>query len=255
MTFDDRETSCRPDQHLGSGSLLNLTPTSRQAGTNLVHPAHTILRRAALEWEWIDRAPRIRFLPEPKRRVRFLTKAEAERLLQALPEHLAEMARFTLATDLREANVVKLEWSQINLTARLAWVHPDQAKARKPIGVPLNGCALTVLQRQIGKHRTRVFTFRGQPIKHKAGGNAWRKALKRADIGHFRWHDLRHTWASWHAQAGTPLNVLQELSAWDSVEMVRRYAHLAAHHLLEHAERLDSSTNLLQSPIEGHVSH
>jgi integrase len=223
-----------------------------------IQVVRAILRRAALDWEWIEKVPKIRFLPEPKRRVRFLTKSEAQRLLDALPEHLAEMARFTLATGLREANVVNLEWSQVNLEQRLAWIHHDQAKARKPIGVPLNDGAMTVLQRQVGKHPERVFTFRGKPIKHKAGGNAWRRALKKADIGDFRWHDLRHTWASWHAQAGTPLHVLQELGAWESVEMVQRYAHLAAHHLQEHAQRLDTTpaaTVLLQSPEEGHVSH
>ena len=52
----------------------------------------------------------------------------------------------------------------------------------------------------------------------------------------FRWHDLRHTWASWHVQAGTPLNVLKKLGGWASLDMVLRYAHLGADHLAEHAE-------------------
>ena len=54
----------------------------------------------------------------------------------------------------------------------------------------------------------------------------------------FRWHDLRHTWASWLAQAGTPLNVLQELGGWESESMVRRYAHLAPAQLVEHSEKV-----------------
>ena len=54
----------------------------------------------------------------------------------------------------------------------------------------------------------------------------------------FRWHDLRHTWASWHVQAGTPLLVLKELGGWASLDMVLRYAHLSADHLAEHAERI-----------------
>ena len=54
----------------------------------------------------------------------------------------------------------------------------------------------------------------------------WYAALERADIRDFRWHDLRHTWASWHVQNGTPLFALQELGGWESAEMVRRYAHL-----------------------------
>jgi integrase len=67
---------------------------------------------------------------------------------------------------------------------------------------------------------------------------AWYAALDRAGIKEFRWHDLRHTWASWHVQQGTRLFALQELGGWESAEMVRRYAHLAADHLAPYAERL-----------------
>ena len=69
---------------------------------------------------------------------------------------------------------------------------------------------------------------------------AWYKALKRAGIDDFRWHDLRHTWASWHVQNGTPLYVLQELGGWENSEMVRRYAHFSAAHLAAYAEGLSS---------------
>ncbi len=82
-----------------------------------------------------------------------------------------------------------------------------------------------------------MFTYRSRPVKH-VNTAAWKKALHRAGIEDFRWHDLRHTWASWHVQAGTPLNVLQEMGGWESAEMVRRYAHLAADHLAQYAERL-----------------
>ena len=64
-----------------------------------------VLRRAAYDWEWLDRVPKIRLLPERKRRVRFLSREEADRLLAELPGHLAEMVGFTLATGLRQANV------------------------------------------------------------------------------------------------------------------------------------------------------
>jgi integrase len=72
----------------------------------------------------------------------------------------------------------------------------------------------------------------------KANTKAWRDALKRAGIEGVCWHMLRHTWASWHVQKGTPLYVLQELGTWESVEMVMRYAHLTSEHLREHAERI-----------------
>ena len=67
---------------------------------------------------------------------------------------------------------------------------------------------------------------------------AWRQVLKRVGISDFRWHDLRHTWASWHVQAGTPLHVLQELGSWECVEMVRKYAHLASDHLVQYVDRM-----------------
>jgi integrase len=196
-----------------------------------------ILRAAHRDWEWLDAAPSIRMLAEPKRRVRWLQAEEVERLLGALPEHLQAMVRFSLATGLRERNVTHLEWSQLDLDRRIAWIHPDQAKARKAIAVPLNAAALAVLREQLGRHSERVFTFRGQPIA-KANTKAWRRALLKAGITNFRWHDLRHTWASYHVQQGTPVNALQELGGWSNAEMVRRYAHLSVEHLAEYAERL-----------------
>jgi integrase len=176
-------------------------------------------------------------LKEPTRRIRFLTHEEAQRLLAVLPVHLADMAAFSLATRLRAANVTGLQWSQVDLARGLAWVHPDQAKARRAIAVPLNAHAVALVQKQIGKHATHVFSYRGKPIV-QVSTKAWYAALERAGIENFRWHDLRHTWASWHVQSGTPLFALQEMGGWESPEMVRRYAHLAADHLSPFAERL-----------------
>jgi integrase len=193
-----------------------------------------ILRRAALDWEWLDKIPKVKLLSEPKRRIRWLTHEEAAQLIAELPEHLANMAQFTLATGLRQADVTQLEWTQIDLDKQIAWIHPDQAKARKAISVPLNQDAIAVLRRQIGKHHRRVFTYQGKPVV-QVNTKAWHKALERAGINDFRWHDLRHTWASWHVQNGTPLDALQELGAWESVEMVRRYAHLGQSHLANYA--------------------
>ncbi|MFC1536998.1 tyrosine-type recombinase/integrase [Pseudomonadota bacterium] len=200
-----------------------------------------ILRKCVNEWEWLDRAPQVRMLKEPKRRIRFLSQEEAGRLLAELPEHLSDMASFSLATGLRQSNVTGLQWSQVDLTKRLAWIHPDQAKARKAIPVPLNKGAVNVIRKQQGKHPTHVFSFRGNPVT-QVSTKAWYAALKRAGITNFRWHDLRHTWASWHVQNGTPLFALQELGGWESQEMVRRYAHLSAEHLAPYADKLCSNS-------------
>lgn len=210
--------------------LQNSTVNTRMAAIKAV-------LRASLDWGWIERVPAVRRLPTVARRARWLTRAEAGRLIAELPAHLAAMARFTLATGLREQNVCRLEWSQVDLERRIAWIHADQAKAGKVISIPLNAEAVVVLREQAGKHPVRVFTYRGNPLA-TSGWGGWKAALERAGIENFRWHDLRHTWASWHVQAGTPLPALMELGGWASLHMVMVYAHLAPEHLAEHAERI-----------------
>jgi integrase len=196
-----------------------------------------ILRKCVDDWEWLERVPKVRMLKEPVRRIRFLRQDEAQRLIAALPEHLGAMASFSLATGLRAANVTGLQWSQVDLVRRVAWVHPDQAKSRRAIPVPLHTGAVLIVRQRLGTHPTHVFSYRGKPIT-QVSTKAWYAALETAGIEDFRWHDLRHTWASWHVQAGTPLFALQEMGGWSSAEMVRRYAHLAADHLAPYAEKL-----------------
>lgn len=189
-----------------------------------------VLHRANKQWNWLTAIPHIRFFKEGERRIRYLTKEQAQVLMVELPKHLKNMALFSLSTGLRASNVTGLTWSQVDLKRQHIWIYADQAKGGKPIAVPLNALALEVLQQQIGKHQSFVFTYGGKPVT-RPNNHAWRKALKRAGITDFRWHDLRHTWASWHIQAGTPLHVLQELGGWCSYEMVQRYAHLSSEHL------------------------
>ncbi len=198
-----------------------------------------VLLRARDEWEWVDKVPKVKLFKETNSRERSLTVAQAKGLLAELPEHQREVVLFALATGLRQSNVLRLEWGQVNLERRHAWIHGWQSKNRRPISVPLNDAALAVLKRQEGKHEERVFTFRGKPI-HQANTKAWRAALKRAGIENFRWHDLRHTWATWQRQAGTPTHELQRLGGWRTGAMVERYAHLAPDHLAVAASRLDS---------------
>uniref|UniRef100_UPI002D1FA3E4 tyrosine-type recombinase/integrase n=1 Tax=Dokdonella sp. TaxID=2291710 RepID=UPI002D1FA3E4 len=219
-----------------------------------------ILRRAALEWEWLDRLPRFRLLKEPQGRVRYLTREEAGRLLAELPGHLQAMVRFSLATGLRQANVKGLRWAKVDIDRRCAWVDASEAKGKRAIPVPLNAEAMHVIEEQRGRHPEWVFTYRDRPIEFKTSTKAWRKALVRAGIENFRWHDLRHTWASWHAQSGTPMHVLQKLGGWQTPAMVQRYAHLGMDDLKRYAEQVrmeelttgyDFATSEKQSGPEG----
>ncbi len=210
-----------------------------------------ILTHAKNEWEWLDNVPAFKSLPEPNGIVRWLTADEENRLMAELPEHLKALAKFSLATGLREANVTGLRWDQLDMQRRCAWIHANQAKANKAIAVPLNESALEVIRSQIGKHHDYVFTYKGNKIID-ANGKAWRKALIRAGVENFRWHDLRHTWASRHIQNGTPLHILKELGGWSDLSMVLRYAHLSSKHLEDYAGNANIAptgleTNLLQA--------
>jgi integrase len=209
--------------------------SSAQTANRYLALIRAILRKAAHEWEWIDSAPKVRLYPEPKGRIRWLTPEQARKLLAELPDHQRDVALFALATGLRQSNVLQLQWSQVDLARSVCWIFADQAKAGRDIHVSLSSLAKEVLTRQIGKHLARVFTFRGRPL-NSINTKSWHAALTRAGIENFRWHDLRHTFTSWLAQSGTPMHVLQQMGAWESSSMVRRYAHLAPAHLAVHAE-------------------
>ena len=213
-----------------------ITPVSNTTKNRYLGTMRAMLNTAWREWEWIEKAPKLPEMSTGKKRIRWITREEAQRLLAAIrTDWMRDVTIIGFATGLRQANILGLEWTQLDLVKRRAWIHPDQAKARKPIGVPLNSEAVAAIRRQIGKHDTYVFTRKGKPcLKWDIG--QWNGACKRAGLDNFRFHDVRHTWASWHVQSGTPLNRLMELGGWSKYEMVLRYAHLAPDHLAQHAD-------------------
>ena len=196
-----------------------------------------MLNLAAKELEWLERVPNVKLYKEPKKRVRWLKHEEADRLLSFLPDHVRVMASFTLATGFRQANVIGLLWERVDFNARTVFVPGEETKNGNDLTIPLNSDALAVLREVQGNHPKYVFTYRGRRIA-QAGNGAWRRGLKAAKIENFVWHDLRHTWASWHVQGGTPLYTLKELGGWDSMVSVQRYAHLSTEHLSKHAESI-----------------
>lgn len=171
----------------------------------------------------------------PEGRIRWLTAEEWEALRAALPDHWVPMADFAIATGLRRGNVFWLEWSQVDLARRKAWIHPDEAKAGVAIGVPLSDAAMAVLEAQRGRSEVWVFPMMGGNPLLKIKTRDWKVAVKRAEIAYCTWHDLRHTWATWHLMGGTPLEVLQKLGGWKDLRMVLRYGHLAASHVDQYA--------------------
>lgn len=216
----------------------------------------SLFRAAVNDWKWIGKSPTIKVRQKKEIRVRWLTKEEATTLIQCMPDVMKPVVMFALATGLRRSNILNLEWTQIDLQRKVAWIHPEDTKGGKAIGVALNETGCRVLRMQIGKHQQYVFVH--TEAWHRADGSptekvrkmrvddntAWNTGLRRAGITNFRFHDLRHTWASWLVQAGVPLTALQEMGGWESIEMVQRYAHLAPNHLVEHARRIDEAMGI-----------
>ncbi|MBC7618784.1 MAG: site-specific integrase [Candidatus Saccharibacteria bacterium] len=218
--------------------LAKLKEASRATTNRYLALIRAILFKSRDDWEWLERVPKIKLFKETANRERSLTPEQAQNLLKELPSHQREYVMFALATGLRQSNVLKLDWGNVDIERRHAWVSAINSKNRNSIAVPLNDISMAVLLRQKGKHPTRVFTYAGKPIAN-ANTRAWRSALVRAGISDFRWHDLRHTWATWQRQSGTPTYELQKLGGWKSATMVERYAHLAPDNLAVAAGRIN----------------
>lgn len=204
-----------------------------------------ILHLAYEEWGWIERLPKLRMLREPKKRIRFLTRDEADCLVEALASHLKPVVQFALATGCRMGEILSLEWRRVDFDRRVAWLDPGSTKNGDGRGIPLNRDALIALRAVVGEHERICFTFEGKPMLRV--GSGWKRALARAKIANFRFHDLRHTWASWHVMNGTSLQELMELGGWKSYEMVLRYAHLAPEHLAGAAARIEEPLALVEN--------
>lgn len=227
-------------------------PVSAGTRSHYLSFMRSLLRAAANEWGWIKSAPVIKTKKPISKRIRWLTREEASRLIDCAPDSIRPVIVFALSTGLRRSNIIDLEWTQVDMQRKVAWINPENAKAGKAIGVALNDSACRILKEQIGKHSRWVFVHTKAATRHdgtktaairkmrRDDNTSWRLALKRAGIEDFRFHDLRHTWASWLIQSGVPLSALQEMGGWESIEMVRRYAHLAPNHLTEHARKIDS---------------
>jgi integrase len=124
---------------------------------------------------------------------------------------------------LRRGETIKLRWASVDFDRRLLTVEGRNAKSQQTRHVPLNDEATNVLR------RWREQSENGGRVFDVATGfrTAWEKVLKRAKISKFRWHDLRHHFASRLIQRGVPLNTVRDLLGHSSVQMSLRYAHLA----------------------------
>ena len=150
-------------------------------------------------------------------RVRWEPPAVVVQLIQAMStEWMREVSLFAVATGMRATEILSLTWSQVDMGKRHAWITHGRAKNKRARAVPLNSDAMAVQQRRHGTHPSLVFSRRPRPGREAAqisqiDSSILASACKQIGIIGFRFHDFRHTWASWHVQAGTPLMVLKEL--------------------------------------------
>lgn len=244
----DREAFAAVAEYLASGALDELTRESlaklRQVLEDGRKPA-TVLRllsairavlKACVTWGWLNEAPPMTMPKVERTETPLITRKDFEKIVKELPWHQQSLARFSVETGQRFSSVVNLKWSVVDLKRKHAFIGISLSKSKRPISVPLNSAAMEVLKGQVGRHGVYVFTDHKGRAPVGSVKTGWLKAVKRAGFPGFRWHDLRHTWASWHTMNGTPPIVLKELGGWASLAMVERYSHLSSGHLAHWAE-------------------
>lgn len=201
---------------------------------------------AVREWGWTEDNPvlKVKKPTEPRGRVRFLSDEEREALLNACRESsnpwLCLAVVVALSTGMRKGELMGLTWRDVDLQAGRIVLHDTKNGERRV--VPLAGPALAMLKDHAKVRRLDTdLLFPGQrkdtPIDLRS---PWEAALKRAGIEDFRWHDLRHSTASYLAMNGASLTEIAEVLGHKTLAMVKRYAHLSEAHTASVVERMNA---------------
>jgi integrase len=152
----------------------------------------------------------------------------------AYADYLKPAVLLSLNTGLRRGELFGLKWSDIDFNQNILTVTAETAKSGKTRHIPLNEEALVILQQwksQVGLKSPFVFTGQnGKPFHDVRKSWAGILGKEKANIENFRWHDLRHTFASKLVMAGVDLNTVRELLGHSDYKMTLRYAHLAPEH-------------------------
>ena len=214
-------------------SRLDRSPSARF----LTQDEETCLRRALA-----DREERIRSNRAQGNKWR--TERGYPNLASLQDRHFADrlhpMVLFSLHTGLRRGEVFSLDWDCVDLDRATLMVRGNNAKSGHTRYIPLNSEALQILR----KWRTDLGEANGLVFPGNAGQQlnnvrrSWLGVLAKAGIKHFRWHDMRHSFASRLAMAGVDLNTIRELLGHSDYQMTLRYAHLAPSHKAAAVEKL-----------------
>ena len=224
---------------------------------------------AVKQWEWVDSNPatKIPMEKEPQGRVRFLTDEEFDRLCDACPEWLRDIVLTARHTGMRKENILSLKWNQVDLFRRVITL--EHTKNDERLSVPINDTLMELFKRlsKVRHIKSQYVFFHPNAMKKSAKGTfngkryyevktSFREALEKAGIKDFRFHDLRHCFASDLVQRGVDLYVVQKLLGHKSQAMTQRYSHLAPENLRDAVLKLDEkiNTNLRHSvkEVSGH---
>jgi integrase len=235
--------------HLREKITKNKTIRSDASVNREMSCLHHIFTKA-VEWEMIEQNPfskgKSLILKENNKRLRFLNEDEIPKLVDACPGYLQNIVECALNTGMRRGEILSLKWSQV----RNGFIYLNKTKTNEARQIPVND-SLEALFKQIRKQNgfksKHVFLYDGQIIETKTGKarkpkknaeakpvteikSSFNSALKRSGIMDFRFHDLRHTFASQVLMKGGTLKDVQELLGHKAMTMTLRYAHLTQEH-------------------------
>ncbi len=200
----------------------------------------------AVEWGMLEASPFNKgsrlMLKENNHRLRFLTEAEIDALLKACSPHLTPIVETALLTGMRRGEMLSLKWEQI----RNGFIYLTETKSGKDRQIPINDRLQDVLREvRRGNQLKSEFVFcDSQGKRFYEVKRSFHGACRRAGIEAFRFHDLRHTFASRLVMRGASLKAVQELLGHADLKMTMRYAHLSQEHLRD-------SVNLLNDMPSG----
>ena len=200
---------------------------------------------AIKEWEWVDENPvsKVKKLTEPKGRDRFLSPDEKKKLLKACKastnQFLYPAVFLAIATGARASEVINLKYSDLNLEAGTAALHDTKNKEKRSITIA--GVALGLLKDMENNRRmdTEYVFPRADGEKPILIRKAWDKAIKQAKINDFRYHDLRHTAASYLAMNQATMLEIADVLGHKDLQMVKRYAHLSKAHSYDVVKKMN----------------
>ncbi|MFQ5964676.1 MAG: tyrosine-type recombinase/integrase [Candidatus Scalinduaceae bacterium] len=203
---------------------------------------------AIKEWEWLKYNPvsKVSKEKEKNKRDRWLNGDEERRLIENSPEWLSEIIIFSLNTGLRQGELISLEWSKVNIIRKTILI--TDTKNGEHRTVPLNKYALNVLEQRskVGNIKNDyVFLNRdGRKVNPNSLGDSFRKSLEKAKITNFRFHDLRHCFATRLAQGGIDIYKISKLLGHKDIKMTQRYSHHCPESLRDGVEVLEFDYNL-----------